>query len=105
MDSRLRGNDEENQSPGNHGFPPFPRVSPVIPAQVSPAIPAQVSPVIPAQVSPAILAGFPRQSRAGGNPYRRPGYETTRSLHHGQQPEKPEVGTSDLAIWQFGQAG
>ena len=63
MDSRLRGNDEENQSPGNHGFPPFPRVSPVIPAQVSPAIPAQVSPVIPAQVSPAILAGLPRHSR------------------------------------------
>ena len=55
MDSRLRGNDEENQSPGNHGFPPFPRVSPVIPAQVSPAIPAQVS--------PAILAGLPRHSR------------------------------------------
>ena len=51
------------------------------------------------RVSPVIPAGLPRHSRAGGNPYRCPGYETTCSLHHGQQPEKPEVGTSDLAIW------
>ena len=100
MDSRLHGNDEENQSPRSHGFPSFSQNAPVISAKrprhsrttphhsrtTPPVIPAQ-RPVIPAKAGihkGAPVMKHPRSTSWLTNPTERSTYR----YRHDQQSEK-----------------
>ena len=84
MDSRLHGNDEENQSPRSHGFPSFSQNAPVIPAK-RPRHSRTTPPVIPAKAGihkGAPVMKHPRSTSRPTNP------TECSTYRRDQQPEK-----------------